>query len=540
MKTTTQHLATLGLTLALVTSVAAQDSKASKSTKAPPTKSTSAKKAVEPPAPPEKAEIQLNFRNAPLDMVLTYLSKAAGYTVFNASSVRGTVDVFNEQPVTKTQALEIVNTALAKNGFGVIIEGNNLTVYNVDEMKQKNIPVKRFLTADDVAKDDVVVTAILPLRAVSAAELMTSLQTLMPTSATISTSQSANSIIMTDKRSNIRHIMEIIHELDDPSTQTLKVFPLNFADAAKVAQTIKDLFTTDSRSSGASPFGRGGFSGFGGGGPGGFSGFGGGGGPGGFSGFGGGGPGGGFGGPSGFSSRGSSSGGSAAARVSATADEYSNSVIVSAGEAQMAAITELIAKIDIEIDDLTEIRIFTLRNADPSETANQLTTLFPDPTRQNNNSRTGGSPFGGTRFGGSTSSRGSTSTSGATSERAKKQGKVTAVADQRTRSVIVSASRDMMVQVDEMIQRLDSDTGRNQKVRTFGLVNANTSEVETVLRTLFESQSSSRSRSTSSQQQDPFNTRANNANQNLGRNTTTGGSTGGGIGGRSGSFGGTQ
>jgi type II secretory pathway component GspD/PulD (secretin) len=172
--------------------------------------------------------------------------------------------------------------------------------------------------------------------------------------------------------------------------------------------------------------------------------------------------------------------------------------------------------------------------------AQLLTDLF---AAQTDSSRGGGirfggvpgSPFGGGFPGGGfPGSRTSRSTGGGSSEsdRQKKQGQVTAVADPRTSSVVVTAAKELMPQIAEMVLQLDSNPARKQRVFVYSLENANVQEVETVLRSLFETQNT---RGTAGQQQvDALQNRANQASQQQGLNSGFGGGGfggGGGLGG---------
>lgn len=136
--------------------------------------------------------------------------------------------------------------------------------------------------------------------------------------------------------------------------------------------------------------------------------------------------------------------------------------------------------------------------------------------------RFGGSPFGG---------RGGRQTNTNTdSDRAKKQTQVLAVADARTSSVVVSASRDMMEQIAAMVEQLDSSSSKKQKVYVYHLENSDVTEVEMILRNLFEGQNSRNTQTT--QNQNALNTRSQNAAQSQGLNQNTGfGNTGGAGGG---------
>ncbi|HSA02303.1 MAG TPA: secretin N-terminal domain-containing protein, partial [Candidatus Paceibacterota bacterium] len=211
-------------------------------------------------------------------------------------------------------------------------------------------------------------------------------------------------------------------------------------------------------------------------------------------------------------------------RVVAVADERSNSVVVSAPDDQMPMIEDLILQIDTNVEDVTELRVFRLRYADPQETADLLTSLFPDTTNQQGSRsqvRFGGGPFGGGAFG--AARMGSSST---TSDRLLKQSRVIAVPDLRTGSIVVSAARDLMHQIGQMLEQLDSDPAKKQKVFVYSVENTDPQEVEDILRGLFESQNSRTSRSntrnSNSQVGNQLNNRATTRQQNQ-RNTGSSG-----------------
>lgn len=218
--------------------------------------------------------------------------------------------------------------------------------------------------------------------------------------------------------------------------------------------------------------------------------------------------GGGFQGGGGNRNAGSSGGLQAATQVTAVADEYSNSLIILAPDNYQVAISNLVAQLDVPVEDITELRVFPLMNSDPTEMAQVLTSLFPDTTSANTG-RGAGFFFGG---------RGNTAASSAnSSERSKRQSKVLAVADPRTSSVIVSASKDLMEQIVPMIQKLDESSSKKQKVFVYSLENADSADVEAVLKNLFETQNTRNGRTTqNNQQNNALSQRQNNAARNQG------------------------
>jgi type II secretory pathway component GspD/PulD (secretin) len=496
--------------------------------------------------------LRLNFRGVPLEMVLDYLSEAAGFIIVKETEVKGKVDVWSNQPLTKDEAVDVLNTILNKNDYAAIRNGRTLTIVTREIAKKRNIPVKKGGEAKLIPANDEMVTQIIAVRHANVAQLIANLQPLMASDApgTMTSNESANTLIITATQAEIRRMVQIINALDESisSTSALRVFPLRYADAKELATVIKELFapTTQQQGQGNNnnrgnqfgggggfPGGGGGFPGGGGGFPGGGGGF-----PGGGGGFPGGGGAGGAGGAGGFGGgaaggrggvgggRGGGSGGGAVnARVVAVADERSNSLVVGAPDDMIDMIADVVEKIDQPVNDITELRVFHLINSDPVEVADLLASLFPDETKTGNNNNQQQFRFGGPAafFGGGRGGQGGNSTT-TTSERMKKQGRVLAVADQRTSSLVVSAASELMPQIASMIIQLDASPARKQKVFVYSLQNADAQETALILQDMFQKSTTSMNRNNANQTS-PLNNRIQSNSQ-----TTTSGQQNSGFG----------
>lgn len=424
--------------------------------------------AAQPVPPAPKTGIMLNFQGASLADVLNYLSEAAGFVIIQDEPLRGTVNVVSRQPVSAEEAVDLVNAVLIEKGFIAIRNGRILKIVSRKGSEKRDLPVNTGADPEKIPRKDEMVTQILPLRYGEAAKLVENLRPLLAENATISANEGANSILMTDTQTNVRRIAQIIKSIDDSvaSISTIKVFPLQYANAKELAAVITQLFATNTTGQGGGRQ-RGGFGG-------GFNPFGG----------GGGGPGGGGGGPQ---PSGTSEARQAASRVVAVADDLSNSVIVSAPDDLIATITEIVEKIDTSITDVTNTRVFRLIHADAVETATLITSLYSDTTTGNQNNRGnrggnqgqfGGGPGGFGGPGGGNRGQGGQQQS----QRALLQSKVVAVGDPRTNSLLVSASRDSMADIAEMIGRLDSTSAKKQQVYVHVLEHADADSVASVLR----------------------------------------------------------
>ena len=418
--------------------------------------------------PSGKGEIRLNFQNASLTDVLNFLSEAAGFVIVQEVQVAGTVSIVSRQPINADEAVDLLNSVLVGKGYTAIRNGRILKIVSRSDVQKRDLPVMAGSDPTQIPRKDQVVTQILPVRYLEAAKLVENLRPLLPADATISANESSNAILLGDTQTNIHRIAEIIRALDTSvsSISTIHVYPLQYADSKQLANVLTQLFATDATARTGNQQGGRGRGGFGG-----FSAM-----------FGGGG-----GGDSQQSSQ--SPAQQAATRVVAVSDEQSNSVIVSAPDEVMATISEIVSRLDTNIADVRESRIFRLERADAAELANVLTTLYADDTttssRSNSNNNGGFRP--------PWMPQPQASTSGQRSERALLQSRVVAVADPRTNSLVVTAARDTMAQIALTVGRLDASDSKKQHVYIHRLENADPDNVAAILRGMFGDQSASSS-----------------------------------------------
>ena len=424
--------------------------------------------------------LRMNFRNVPLEMVLDYMSEAAGFSIIAETDISGEVSVWNNRPLNREQAVALLDSILNEKGYAAIRVGNTLKIVSSSNAQTENLPVRTGNDPAEIPQSDRMVTQIIPVRYTGAVDLIENLEPLLPENSSMTANESSNAVVLTGTENNIRRVAEIIRALDTSISgiSQLQVFPLKYSDATQLAEVVKSLFEAPQQSSRgrSSSSGRSIFSSFRFGGRGG-------------------GDDGGRGGSSRGSSRGGGSGDSealqAASRVVAVADERTNSLVVSAPDEYMPTIVQLVTEIDTNVDDITELQVFPLKFADAYEMSEILKDLF-DESGQDQTSSRGGFRFGrGGPFGGG-SERGGGRSSGGSEESSRVQAmtRVTAVPDPRTNSVIVSAASNLMSQIERMINQLDSDSSKKQKVFVYSLDNADVDNVATILRGMFESQSS--------------------------------------------------
>src|ERR1700761_6370555 len=83
----------------------------------------------------------LNFHEAPLGMVLDYLSQKAGYIVVSDEDMRQKVTLESATPVSKGELRDLLNTVLSKNGYHASIDHRTLTIKSNGAAANSETPV---------------------------------------------------------------------------------------------------------------------------------------------------------------------------------------------------------------------------------------------------------------------------------------------------------------------------------------------------------------------------------------------------------------
>lgn len=436
---------------------------------------------TQPVTRPGMVQIKLNFKDAPVESVLDYLSESAGFIVVReAGQVPGRITLLSKQPVTADEAVTLLNSALKVNNFTAIQMGRILKVTTLDKAKKENIPVHFGADPALIELSDQLITQIIPVKTVDAVKLKTDLTSLVDPSADFSSNAMSNTLIITDTSANIHRLVEIVASMDkkDATENGIRVKQLKYADATAAAKLINDMFNPQSSANqqqgGAmnNPFSflramRGG------GGPGG--------------------PGGGGGGfpglPGGTGSQDQADKGQLG-KVLASADTRTNTVVFSGPADTLKVIDEVLTQLDSNPVEDQAFFLYSVKNGQATDMSITLNALFGANTGSTNRSSntvsgrstSSGNTFGvgsSSSFGGSSSNRssgGSTTgaptagnrttpgqsqtgvgglSSAATTTAAALLGQVYVVADADTNSLLVATASKYQDRVKDIIKELD-------------------------------------------------------------------------------------
>ena len=315
----------------------------------------------------------LNFQNVPLGTVLDYLSEEAGFVVVQEAAVQGTVTVTSRQPLSPAEAVSLLNTVLGEEGFAAVRNGRVLKIVTQADAKKMNVPVRTGADPSVIEPNEDIVTQVIPLKFADAVQLKQDLATLIPAYADLSANASTNALILTDTGANVRRIVEIVQALDSHlgTVADVRIFALTYAKAADAAKLINDVFGPEETTAGQQanlPFGVGRF----------------------------------FRGPGGGPEAGQAAATtSRAPRVTAVADERTNSVVVTGPADTLTVVAQVVAELENNPAETDSVLVYSLKNAKADSVATLLNDLFSQSEKnaQTPTARAGGQQQAGGRGG---------------------------------------------------------------------------------------------------------------------------------------------
>jgi len=187
---------------------------------------------------PSSQRITPNFKDADITQIIEAVSMATGKNFIVDPRVRAQVTMLSSTPMTPDQFYQTFLAILQVHGFVAVPAGNVIKIVPDANMRQyagNDLPDHVSATSDEM------VTQVLAVQNISAAQLVPVLRPLMPQNAQLSAVTGANILILSDRASNVNRMMRIIARIDQVGNSDIDVIPLQSATAADTARVLTTL-----------------------------------------------------------------------------------------------------------------------------------------------------------------------------------------------------------------------------------------------------------------------------------------------------------
>jgi len=191
------------------------------------------------PAATSPGSITLNFRDADIEVVIAAFGHLLNRPFIIDPRVKGKMSLEMPRPVTRAQALQLLQAQLRVQGFVIVETGALSRVVPEADAKLQSGPVGS--NRAELPSGEQIVTQIFRLNYESASNLVPVLRPLISANNTITAYPSNNSLVVTDYASNLERIGKIVASLDSPATGEVEVIALRHALATDMAASVSRL-----------------------------------------------------------------------------------------------------------------------------------------------------------------------------------------------------------------------------------------------------------------------------------------------------------
>lgn len=189
-------------------------------------------------------QLQLNFRDSPLEQVLDMVAELLGKTIIKSPGISATITLKSQSRLTVEESLQAIEAVLAMNNITLVPMGEKfLRAVQTAQARQEGMEIV-FATPEEGFNDtDKLISQVFTLSHVELEEIQAVIQGLLHGYGKIQMLERANSLMITDTEANLARITELLEFLDQPveSKVETRIYNIHFAEASQIASMLNEL-----------------------------------------------------------------------------------------------------------------------------------------------------------------------------------------------------------------------------------------------------------------------------------------------------------
>jgi general secretion pathway protein D len=189
-----------------------------------------------------------SFKDAEIGQVIEAVAAATGKTIIPDPRVRAQVTMLSQTPMTPDAFYEAFLALLSVHQFVAVESGGIIKIVpdaNARQMPNIDLPSRVKSGSDEL------ITQVIAVHNVNAAQLVPVLRPLMPQAAHMAAYPNGNILILSDRASNVSRVMRIIERIDQQGDNEVDIINLQHASAAEIVRVVNTFFAQQSAQEGA-------------------------------------------------------------------------------------------------------------------------------------------------------------------------------------------------------------------------------------------------------------------------------------------------
>jgi general secretion pathway protein D len=185
------------------------------------------------------ATITPNYKDAELGQIIQAVSEVTGKNFIIDPRVNAKVTMLSATPMSPAAFYEAFLAVLQVYGYVAVPAGKVIKIIpNTDARQLPSIDLPNRVSSNS----DEIVTQIITMKNISAAQLVPLLRPLIPQQGHLAAYANGNMLIISDRASNVSRIMKIIERMDESGDEPVETIPLHNASATELVRTVNQLY----------------------------------------------------------------------------------------------------------------------------------------------------------------------------------------------------------------------------------------------------------------------------------------------------------
>ncbi|MFT3931255.1 MAG: type II secretion system secretin GspD [Spongiibacteraceae bacterium] len=195
------------------------------------------------PSPNANDTVTMNMRDADVRTLIQWIADQTGKNMIVHRDVQGKVNVLSAKPVTREEAYRIFLSVLQVHGFAAIESPEAVKIVPATIATQGGVPQRSSAT------DDMVVQ-VFKVNNVAANDMVQMLKPLASKEAVINADSSTNMLLVADHAANVEQLQNLVAKLDRSGASEVELVQLKHANAKQVLTSLSTLFPSQGVSNG--------------------------------------------------------------------------------------------------------------------------------------------------------------------------------------------------------------------------------------------------------------------------------------------------
>ena len=173
--------------------------------------------------------------------IIKAVSLWTGKNVILDRQVHGKVQIISPKQVTKEEAYQAFLSALNVLQLTPVVTGKVIKILPIRAALKDNL--KTYMGSQFTPRTDEVITQIVPLKYIDAKKIRSTLSRIVSSNAIIAY-EPTNTLIISESGFKVQRILDIIQLLDVQTQQSqVAIVPIKYSDAKSIAEKVRQIFT---------------------------------------------------------------------------------------------------------------------------------------------------------------------------------------------------------------------------------------------------------------------------------------------------------